>query len=79
MHKIHQNQRRKSKHLCIKMNIVIMVCVCGSGWEGSCSVLVPPAFVSVGWMGMEDGKMFQGGAGRDRMNGWEVEQRLPLT
>lgn len=26
-HKRHQNQRRKSKHLSIKMNIVLMVCV----------------------------------------------------
>lgn len=42
-------------------------------------MLVPLALGSAGWMGMEDGKMFRGGAGQVKMNGWEVEQRLPLT
>lgn len=28
---------------------------------------------------MEDGKMFQGGAGRGRVNGWEEEPRLSPT
>lgn len=38
-----------------------------------------PALGSEGWVGMEDGEMFQGGAGRGKMNGWEEVQRLLLT
>lgn len=78
-YKIHQHLRVKSKHLYLKMNIVTVVCVCESGREGSCSKLVPPGFGQRRMGEMEDGEMFQGGAGRGKMNGWEEEQRLLLT